>query len=239
MLVAQHQCIILKQETLSLSKVGCSKQHLLADGSARAIKAVRLMRKSTEAVLLVVDTSDGIKLLSTKVIYDSNTSDWIDHFSPVRKGVVANSGYPVDVLALMCLKWQLERRFTVFPDFATRAFAEAQLDDEPEVFMESFRGKTPRLAWRAVFLAIYASWYGRIASGKFKNLANLHTEHNPDDTHIFLRNRVYFKSGEKWSDHEILNLDEAWFEGKVCFLKIEGLPFSSAIQKPRKNGPML
>ena len=97
-LVAQHQCVILKQETLPLSKVGRSKQHLLENGSARAIKAVRLKRKTTEAVLLEVDTSDGIKMLSTKVIYDSNASDWIDHFSQIRKGVVANSiSWPNDV----------------------------------------------------------------------------------------------------------------------------------------------
>lgn len=38
-LVAQHQCVILKQETLPLSKVGRSKQHLLENGSARAIKS--------------------------------------------------------------------------------------------------------------------------------------------------------------------------------------------------------
>lgn len=62
------------------------------------LKAVRLKRKTTEAVLLEMDTSDGIKMLSTKVIYDSNASDWIDHFSQIRKGVVAKSiSWPNDV----------------------------------------------------------------------------------------------------------------------------------------------
>lgn len=136
------------------------------------------------------------------------------------------AAYPIDLLAFMCFRWQLERRFTSFPDFATRAFAKAQLDDEPEIAMAEFRGKTPRLGWRAVFLAMYASWYGRIASGTFQSVADLHAHYYKHDTHIFFRSRVHFRSGERWSDAEVLNPDEAWFEGKVCFLKIDGLPLT-------------
>lgn len=98
LLVSKHQCVILKQETLPLTKVGKSKQHLLANGSARAIKAVRLKRKTNEVVLLEVDTSDGIKMLSTKVIYDSDVADWVEQFTQIRKGVVANSiSWPNDI----------------------------------------------------------------------------------------------------------------------------------------------
>lgn len=76
---------------LSLTKIGKSKQHLLANGSARAIKAVRLKRKTKEIILLEVDTSDGIKMLSTKVVYGSDAADWVEQFTQIRKGVIANS----------------------------------------------------------------------------------------------------------------------------------------------------
>lgn len=59
--------------------------------SPRAIKAVRIRYKATEAVLLEVDTSDGIKMLSTKVLFGSELQDWIDQFLQIRKGVVEKS----------------------------------------------------------------------------------------------------------------------------------------------------
>ncbi|MBP7662780.1 MAG: hypothetical protein KA770_02815 [Shewanella sp.] len=57
---------------MSLPKVGRSKQHQLQNGSPWAVKAVRIRYKASEAILLEVDTSDGIKMLSTKVIFGLN-----------------------------------------------------------------------------------------------------------------------------------------------------------------------
>ncbi len=95
----KHQCQILHEETLPLPKVGRSKQHLLENGSQRAIKAVRLRYKLIDAVLLEVDTSDGIKMLSTKVIFGSDARDWIEHFTLIRKGIVAKSiSWPNELL---------------------------------------------------------------------------------------------------------------------------------------------
>ena len=71
----KHKCRILHEETLPLPKVGRSKQHLLENGTQRAIKAVRLRYMQTDVVLLEVDTSDGIKMLSTKVIFGSDARD--------------------------------------------------------------------------------------------------------------------------------------------------------------------
>lgn len=89
----------MQQETQSLPKIGRSKQHQLEDGSPRAIKAVRIRYKATEVVLLEVDTSDGIKMLSTKVLFGSEPEDWIDHFMQIRKGVVAKSiSWPNELL---------------------------------------------------------------------------------------------------------------------------------------------
>lgn len=98
-LVTKYKCSILQQETQSLPKVGRSKQHQLVDGSPRAIKAVWIRYKATEVVLLEVDTSDGIKMLSTKVLFGSEPQDWIDHFLQIRKGVVAKSiSWPNELL---------------------------------------------------------------------------------------------------------------------------------------------
>ena len=97
-LVVKHKCLIRHQETLPLPKVGRSKQHQLENGSPRAIKAARIKYKNTEVVLLEVDTSDGIKMLSTKLIFTANQQDWIEYFSQIRKGVVAKSiAWPNDL----------------------------------------------------------------------------------------------------------------------------------------------
>ena len=98
-LVSKHKCSILQQETLPLPKVGRSKQHQLENGSPRAIRAVRVRYQSNEAVLLEVDTSDGIKMLSTKMIFRSDERDWIEHFTQIRRGVVSKSiSWPNDLL---------------------------------------------------------------------------------------------------------------------------------------------
>jgi len=90
-LQVKHQCSILDQDTQSLPKVGRSVQHQLSGGSPRAIKAVRLRHKSVEVVLLEVDTSDGIKMLSTKMIFGVDDRDWAKQFAQIRKGVVSQS----------------------------------------------------------------------------------------------------------------------------------------------------
>lgn len=98
-LSTKYGCVIVDQETLPLPRVGRSKQHQLKDGSARVIRAVRISHRATEAVLLEVDTSDGIKMLSTKLIFKSTIRDWTDHFIQIRKGVVAKSiSWPNDLL---------------------------------------------------------------------------------------------------------------------------------------------
>jgi len=98
-LVVKHKCSIRHQETLPLPKVGRSKQHQLENGTPRAMKAARIQYKNTEVMLLEVDTSDGIKMLSTKLIFMKTQHDWIEHFSLIRKGVVAKSiAWPNDLL---------------------------------------------------------------------------------------------------------------------------------------------
>jgi hypothetical protein len=88
-LIAKHGGKILSEETHRLPKVGRSQQHLLKCGSARAIKAVRLKLEGKEFVLMEVDTSDGAKMLSTKILFGAELTEWTEQFEKIRTGVVS------------------------------------------------------------------------------------------------------------------------------------------------------
>lgn len=89
---------IVHQQSLALPQVGRGKSHLLADKSPRGIKIVHLHHGKTNAVLLEVDTSDGMKMLSTKVIFLSNTISWDEVLDQVCCGLVAKSiAWPNDI----------------------------------------------------------------------------------------------------------------------------------------------
>lgn len=79
------------EETLVLPKVGRSRLHLCKDGSPRVIKAVGVQRNGSEFVLLEVDASDGVKMLSTKVLSGVDSETWRNDFEKIRRGVVKSS----------------------------------------------------------------------------------------------------------------------------------------------------
>lgn len=84
-------CRVIFEETLVLPKVGRSRLHLCKDGSPRVIKAVGLRRNGGEFVLLEVDASDGVKMLSTKVLTGVDRETWRSDFERIRRGVVKSS----------------------------------------------------------------------------------------------------------------------------------------------------
>ena len=87
----KFQCQILSEETLALPKVGRSRLHLCKDGTPRVIKAIRFRQNDHDFVLIEVDASDAVKMLSTKVLSNVNSEDWRYEFELIRRGVVANS----------------------------------------------------------------------------------------------------------------------------------------------------
>lgn len=98
-LMVEHDCFILRQETIPLPKVGRSQQQQLKDGTPRVIKSVWLRRRHQYFVLLEVDTSDGVKMLSTKMLFDVDLAEWEKDFLYIRRGVVSNSlSWPNDLL---------------------------------------------------------------------------------------------------------------------------------------------
>lgn len=136
------------------------------------------------------------------------------------------SDYPASVLALICMRWQLEMRFSGFPGFTFWPIGHAQLDDVPSVSMKDYAGRTPRLGWRAIFLAIYASWRERILAAQHCTLAELRNESRIDSAYIFARNNVCCRRRGQWWYCQTHEPEEAWFEGEVVFLKLDGLPIA-------------
>lgn len=55
------------------------------------LKRVGLRRNGSEFVLLEVDASDGVKMLSTKVLTGVDSETWRNDFERIRRGVVKNS----------------------------------------------------------------------------------------------------------------------------------------------------
>lgn len=91
LLEKKYSCQVLHEETLGLPKVGRSKLQLLRDGSPRVIKAVWLRRHGRELVLLEVDSSDNVKMLSTKVLQGVDRDLWNDEFRRIRRGIMVGS----------------------------------------------------------------------------------------------------------------------------------------------------
>jgi hypothetical protein len=87
----KFRCHVIFEETLVLPKVGRSRLHLRKDGSPRVIKAVGLCRSGRDFILLEVDASDGVKMLSTKVLTGVDRETWRSDFERIRSGVVRAS----------------------------------------------------------------------------------------------------------------------------------------------------
>lgn len=90
-LIERYDCKLLEKSIKQLERHGKSKQHMLSTKERRCIRSVRLRYRSIEVVLLEIDTSDGIKMLSTKLIINPPKIDWEDDFLKIRKNVVSHS----------------------------------------------------------------------------------------------------------------------------------------------------
>lgn len=90
-LKTKFRCRVIFEETLVLPQVGRSRLHLCKDGSPRVVKAVGLRRGGRDFVLLEVDASDGVKMLSTKVLTGVDSETWRNDFERIRRGVVKSS----------------------------------------------------------------------------------------------------------------------------------------------------
>ena len=89
-LQSEHQCTLYESMTHELIKVGRSECHKIGDNIRRTIKFVHLVQKGKDFLLIELDTSDGIKSISTKLIH-LTTDDWKFYLDDIKKHLVAKS----------------------------------------------------------------------------------------------------------------------------------------------------
>jgi hypothetical protein len=85
----KYSCNVFDAKTVELPKVGRSRKHLLANGHQRVIKTVKVQTSNVTVRLLEIDTSDGEKMISTKILYGAGNKDWTEDFKAIREGVVS------------------------------------------------------------------------------------------------------------------------------------------------------
>lgn len=85
----KHSCKVIESTTVELPKVGRSRKQLLANGHQRVIKAVKIQTPNVAVRLLEIDTSDGEKMISTKILYGAGNKDWTENFKTIREGIVS------------------------------------------------------------------------------------------------------------------------------------------------------
>lgn len=114
------------------------------------------------------------------------------------------------LLAYICLRFQLEGRWN-------SRFV--QLHDEPKIGLLSYAGRTPRAAWRAAFLAIYATWFLRILNLKDKSVKSL----------------GYWEGSERsallsWNSIVVDEQGQSWWEGATALPTIDDLHLLASVR---------
>ena len=86
----EHGCEVLNKNTNELPNTGRSKKHLLETGAPRMICCVTVVCKGTHFKILEIDTSDGIKLISTRVVMVADDEHWNDNYRILKQRIIAS-----------------------------------------------------------------------------------------------------------------------------------------------------
>jgi hypothetical protein len=133
----------------------------------------------------------------------------------------SSSGYRPELLALCLMRSAFE---TEWGFWQQGKFAE--LRDVPAFGVESYESRIPRLAWRAMFLGIYASWYFQVKRLMRKGvLIRTDVSGGPMGNPF-----MFFKT---WSETE--ENGEEWRFGEVVFPEIDFLTSILRRHAPQKN----
>ncbi|MDE2420568.1 MAG: hypothetical protein KGO49_05245 [Gammaproteobacteria bacterium] len=89
-LQSNHQCKLHESITHELIKIGRSQCHAISRDKLRTIKFVHLSYQGHDFLLIELDTSDGIKSISTKLVY-LTLDDWKIYLDDIKKHLVAKS----------------------------------------------------------------------------------------------------------------------------------------------------
>ena len=96
----KHSCKIFNKITNELPNAGRSKKHLLKKrGTPRMICCVTVVRKGTQFKILEIDTSDGIRMLSTRVVMGVDDKHWENNYSDLKHRIITSSlAWPISYL---------------------------------------------------------------------------------------------------------------------------------------------
>ena len=95
----KHSVEIVNKTTNELPNTGRSKKHLLKTGTPRMICCVTAAYKGTHFKLLEIDTSDGIRMLSTRVVIGVDDEDWKYNYSRLKQRIIASTlSWPISYL---------------------------------------------------------------------------------------------------------------------------------------------
>ena len=86
----KYGCEVLNKNTNELPSTGRSKKHLLKTGTPRTICCVTVVRKGTLFKILEIDTSDGIKMISTRVVMVADDEHWNDNYRSLKQRIIAS-----------------------------------------------------------------------------------------------------------------------------------------------------
>lgn len=89
-LQSTHQCQLYESITHELMKIGRSQCHAIGRDKLRTIKFVHLSYQGHDFLLIELDTSDGIRSISTKLVY-LTLDDWKIYLDDIKKHLVAKS----------------------------------------------------------------------------------------------------------------------------------------------------
>lgn len=71
----------------------------IKDGRGQGFQYVKIKTANVTVRLLEIDTSDGEKMISTKILYGAGDKDWLDDFKAIREGIVSKGlSWPTKLL---------------------------------------------------------------------------------------------------------------------------------------------
>jgi hypothetical protein len=91
LLESKHECKIINKQINELPASARSKKHLLKTGEQRMICCATVTSNNKCFKLLEIDTSDGIQMLSTKVIQVFDEKVWRENYSILKGRIISSS----------------------------------------------------------------------------------------------------------------------------------------------------
>lgn len=95
----EYACTVVNKVTHALPKTARSKKHLLKTGGERMVCCVTVRSNSKRFKILEIDTSDGIQMLSTRIVRITNEHYWEEHYGELKRRVITSSlSWPISYL---------------------------------------------------------------------------------------------------------------------------------------------